>query len=47
MTENKITIVITSYKSEKTILSCLESIDQKYKVIIIENSSNQDFKKKN
>ena len=46
MTENKITIVITSYKSEKTILSCLESIDQKYKVIIIENSSNQDFKKK-
>jgi len=46
MTENKITIVITSYKSDKTILSCLESIDQKYKVIIIENSSNHEFKKK-
>jgi len=46
MSQNKITIVITSYKSEEKILSCLESINLKYKVIIIENSTNQDFKKK-
>ena len=46
MSQNKITIVITSYKSEEKILSCLESVNLKYKVIIIENSTNQDFKKK-
>jgi|TARA_B110000240_G_C13393155_1_gene407675 N-acetylglucosaminyl-diphospho-decaprenol L-rhamnosyltransferase len=46
MTENKITIVITSYKSDKKILSCLESIDRQYKVIIIENSKDQSFKDK-
>ena len=46
MTKNKITIVITSYKSDKKIISCLESIDPQYKVIIIENSKDQIFKKK-
>ena len=46
MSQNKITIVITSYKSEEKILSCLESVNLEYKVIIIENSTNQDFKKK-
>ena len=46
MTENKITIVITSYKSDKKIISCLESIDPQYKVIIIENSKDQIFKNK-
>ena len=44
MSENKITIVITSYKSYKKILSCLKSIDRQYKVIIIENSRDQSFK---
>ena len=46
MSQNKITIVITSYKSEEKILSCLESIDHQYKVIVIENSANEDFKNK-
>ena len=44
MSENQITIVITAFKSEEKIATCLESIDSKYKVIIIENSKNQFFK---
>jgi len=44
MTENEITIVITAFKSEKKIVTCLESIDFQYKVIVIENSKNQVFK---
>ena len=46
MSENEITIVITAYKSESKILSCLKSINKKYKVILIENSNNQSFKNK-
>ena len=46
MTQNEITIVITSYKSNEKIVSCLKSIDKKYGVIVVENSKNDDFKKK-
>ena len=45
MTQKEITIVITSYKSDKKILSCLYSIGPEYKIIIIENSKNKEFKK--
>ena len=41
-----ITIVITSFKSDKKIISCLKSINRKYRVIIVENSDNNEFKKK-
>jgi len=44
MTQNQITIVITAFKSEKKILSCLDSINHQYKVIIVENSKNKHFK---
>jgi len=44
MTKNEITIVITAFKSEEKIFTCLKSIDLQHKVIIVENSKNTDFK---
>ena len=41
---DKITIIITTFHSEKKILNCLKSIDSKIKVIVIENSNNINFK---
>ena len=38
--KNNFTIVIVTFKSEKVIETCLNSIDQKYTIIIVENSSN-------
>ena len=46
MAPNDITIVINTFNSEEQIFSCLDSIEQKFKVQIIENSSNLEFKKK-
>ena len=46
MSLKDITIVITSFKSEKKIKNCLNSIDSQCKVINVENSHNQDYKKK-
>ena len=43
--KNNFTIVIVTFKSEKVIETCLNSIDQKYAVIIVENSNNVNFKK--
>ena len=45
--ENNFTIVIVTFKSEKVIETCLNSIDQKYAVIIVENSRDASFKKNN
>ena len=42
----KITIVIVSFKSEGAIYNCLSTINKKYPVIVIENSSDFDFKKR-
>jgi GT2 family glycosyltransferase len=39
------TIIIVTFKSEKVIYKCLSSINNNYPVIIIENSSNKNFKK--
>tara|TARA_B100001029_G_scaffold87985_1_gene72124 strand:- start:650 stop:1483 length:834 start_codon:yes stop_codon:yes gene_type:complete len=39
-----ITVIVTTFKSDKKIDLCLQSIDKKAKVIIIENSGNKDFK---
>ena len=44
MSIEDITIVITSFKSNNKINSCLESINEKTKVIIIENSGSEKFK---
>ncbi len=43
--KNNFTIVIVTFKSEKVIETCLNSIDQKYTIIIVENSNNVNFKK--
>ena len=43
--KNNFTIVIVTFKSEKVIETCLNSIDQKYTIIVVENSSNVNFKK--
>ena len=40
-----ITIIITSFHSDEIISKCLDSIDEKYPVIIVENSNNIKFKK--
>jgi N-acetylglucosaminyl-diphospho-decaprenol L-rhamnosyltransferase len=45
MTKNEITIIVNTFRSEEKLLRCLKSIDKKYKVIIVENSSNYSFKK--
>ena len=44
MTNKDLTIIITTFKSEDKIESCLNSIDPEIKVIIIENSNNKKFK---
>ena len=43
---NEITIVITTFFSEEKLMKCLKSIDDKCKVIIIENSNNINLKNK-
>ena len=44
MSIQDITIVIASFKSEKKIKNCLNSIDKQAKVLVIENSNNSSFK---
>ncbi len=45
MLNNNITVVINTFKSEDKIFKCLDSINSFCKVIIIENSDNENFKK--
>ena len=42
--EKDITFIITTYKSEKLIERCLESLPKESKKIIVENSSNHKLK---
>ena len=44
MDNNKITVVINTFKSEDKINQCIDSIGVEYKIIIVENSSNKKFK---
>ncbi len=46
MSYNKITVVINTFHSEDKIDQCLNSIDPKIKIVIIENSNNANFKYK-
>ncbi len=46
MESEKLSIVIVTYKSDEKILNCLKSISSEIPVIIIENSNNEEFKKK-
>jgi len=45
MSIKDITVVITSFKSNKIIKNCLNSINRQCKVIHVENSNDLDFKK--
>ncbi len=46
MTNKDITIIITSFRSDAKIESCLKSINQEIKVLVIENSNNKELKDK-
>ena len=45
MSTKDITIIITSFKSEDIIRTCLNSINEHCSVIVVENSNNLEFKK--
>ncbi len=44
MTNKELTVIITTFRSEDKIESCLNSIDPNIKVFVIENSNNKKFK---
>ncbi len=44
MDNEKITVVINTFKSEDKIKDCLNSIDPNFKVIVVENSKKNKFK---
>ena len=44
MNYSDITVIITTYKSDKKIEKCINSINKKCKVLVIENSRNNSFK---
>jgi len=46
MTHRDLTIIITTFKSEDKIEKCLNSIDNRVKVILVENSNENNFKEK-
>ncbi len=46
MNLNDLTVVITSFKSEHKIFSCLNSIPKEIRVIVVENSADINFKEK-
>ena len=46
MSYQDITVVITTFRSQNKIISCLESINPDVKTIIIENSNSSEFKEK-
>ena len=45
MNNTDLTIVITTFRSEKKIFTCLDSIESNTKIIVIENSNNINFQK--
>ena len=46
MSITDITVIITSFKSNEKIISCLNSINHQCKVIVVENSNDLNIKKK-
>ena len=42
-----LTVIIVTFKTNEEILfNCLDSIKKEVKILLVENSSNQEFKKK-
>ena len=46
MESKDLTIIIVTFRSEKKLINCLKSIRSQAKIIIVENSNNENFKKK-
>ena len=46
MDSKKLTVVIVTFRSESKIFDCLRSIRNLAEIIVVENSNNNDFKKK-
>ena len=44
ISRQNLTIVIVTFKSEAVIHQCIKSIDNEIKIIVVENSNNQEFK---
>ena len=46
MSIKDITVVITSFRSEKKILRCIKSLGTELSIIVVENSNDQALKEK-
>ena len=46
ITRQNLSVVIVSFKSEHVIENCINSIDSEIEIVIIDNSNNDQFKKK-
>ena len=46
ITRQNLSVIIVSYKSEYVIENCINSIDNQIEIIVIDNSNNEDLKKK-
>ena len=46
MESNELTVVIVTFRSELKIIDCLKSIPKNIKIIVVENSNNETFKRK-
>ena len=44
MSRNDLTVIINTFNSDEKIYSCLDSINQDIKILIVENSNNKNFK---
>ncbi len=44
MDSNELTVVIVTFNSELKLANCLKSIENKAKIIVVENSNNKIFK---
>ena len=43
---NDLTVIITTFKSDNKIYRCIDSLPKSLRILVVENSNNQNFKKK-
>ena len=46
ISRQNLTVIIVTFKSDKVIQNCINSINNDIKILIIDNSNNQNFKNK-
>ena len=46
ITRQNLSVIIVSYKSDHVIENCINSIDSEIEIVVIDNSNNDEFKKK-